>query len=213
MLITLSFALLPFVLFNQQIVTGRSLQPMHYEQFVGSYTILIAAGLAISLLWRGADSKRRLPLGLLLVMGGLALCLGNGRDLDLNAQFADLNVTRDDARGVGLRLRTLAKEAGPDRLQPREVVFTPDIFTADNLPMAAPQAVLAPHMLFFSGVTIEENKGRFFQFLYYSGVDGRSLSDTTATAFDEIRNFRLGAGESKAHCGLQTRHGESCNRS
>jgi len=176
LLITLSFALLPFVLFNQQIVTGRSLQPMHYEQFVGCYTILIAAGLAISLLWRGADSKRRLPLGLLLVIGGLAYVWGMGETWISTRRFADLNVTRDDARGVGLRLRTLAKEAGPDRLQPREVVFTPDIFTADNLPMAAPQAVLwAPHMLFFSGVTIAENKERFFQFLYYSGVDAEEF--------------------------------------
>jgi len=42
--------------------------------------------------------------------------------------------------------------------------------------MAAPQAVLwAPHMLFFSGVTIAENKERFFQFLYYSGVDAEEF--------------------------------------
>jgi len=26
-----SFALLPFVVFNQQVITGRSIQPFHYE--------------------------------------------------------------------------------------------------------------------------------------------------------------------------------------
>jgi len=42
--------------------------------------------------------------------------------------------------------------------------------------MTAPQAVLwAPHMLFFSGMTIEENKERLFQFLYYSGVDAEEF--------------------------------------
>ena len=176
MLISFSFALLPFVLFNQQVATGRSLQPMHYEQFVASYTTLIAAALATSLLWHGADSKRRLPLRLLLVIGGLAYVWGMGETWISTRRFADLNVMRDDARGVGLRLSTLAQGAGPDRVQPREVVFTPDISAAENLPMAAPQAVLwAPHMLFFSGVTIAENKERFFQFLYYSGVDAEEF--------------------------------------
>jgi hypothetical protein len=112
MLITLSFALLPILLFNQQIVTGRSLQPMHYEQFVGSYSILIAAALATSLLWRGTDSRRRLPLRLLLVIGGLAYVWGMGETWISTRRFADLNVMRDDARGVGLRLRTLAQRTG-----------------------------------------------------------------------------------------------------
>lgn len=170
-LITTAFALLPFVVFNQQIVTGRSLQPMHYEQFVVSYTTLIAAALALTLLWRGKVATRRLPLGLMLIIGCVAYAWGMGETWISTRRFAQINVKRDETRAVPLRLRTLAASATPDRLPTREVVFAPDFTQADYLPTAAPQAVLwAPHMFVFSGVSIAENKERFFQFLYYSGV-------------------------------------------
>jgi hypothetical protein len=39
----------PFILFNQQVVTGHSLQPMHYEQFVVPYLILIVGTLTVLL--------------------------------------------------------------------------------------------------------------------------------------------------------------------
>lgn len=175
-LITFAFALLPFVLFNQQIITGRSLQPMHYEQFVASYTTLIAAALTLVWLWHGRDSKRSLPLRLLLVIASLSYAWGMGETWIATRRFAQANVIRDEARAVGLRLRELAQSGIGDRNRPREVVFAPEFARADNLPMVAPQAVLwAPHMFVFSGVTIAENKERFFQFLYYSGVDAEAF--------------------------------------
>jgi hypothetical protein len=36
-----SFALLPFVLFNQQVLTGRSIQPFHFEAFTTNYVVLV----------------------------------------------------------------------------------------------------------------------------------------------------------------------------
>jgi hypothetical protein len=47
-----SFALTPFVLFNQQLVTGRSLQPVHYADYVSNYLALLALTLAVALLVR-----------------------------------------------------------------------------------------------------------------------------------------------------------------
>ncbi|HEX8128863.1 MAG TPA: hypothetical protein VF527_07160 [Pyrinomonadaceae bacterium] len=44
-----SFALTPFVVFNQQIVTGRSLQPVHYADYVLNYLSLLALTLALAL--------------------------------------------------------------------------------------------------------------------------------------------------------------------
>jgi len=173
---TLAFAVLPFVLFNQQLVTGRSLQPMHYEQFVADYITLIAAALAISLLWRGRASQPRLPLYLLLIICYLSYFWGAGETWISTRRFSQANIQRDEARPVALRLRRIALQAYDDMThepaQPHAVVFAPDIARADNLPMVAPQAVLwAPHTFVFSGVTVAENKERFFQYLYYSGVD------------------------------------------
>jgi hypothetical protein len=41
-----SFALTPFVVFNQQLLTGRSLQPVHYADYVLNYLSLVALTLA-----------------------------------------------------------------------------------------------------------------------------------------------------------------------
>ncbi len=176
-LCALAFAALPFVLFNQQIVTGRSLQPMHYEQFVANYITLIAAALAAPLLWRGArTAQRSLPLYFVLAIAYITFGWGAGETWIATRRFAAANVVRDEARPLAQRLREIALQSYADKpgaaTNPLAVVFTPDIARADNLPMVAPQAVLwAPHMFVFSGVTVAENKERFFQYLYYGGVD------------------------------------------
>ena len=48
----LSFALTPLLLFNQQVITGRSLQPVHYELFISNYIVLLAFVLMLSLVFR-----------------------------------------------------------------------------------------------------------------------------------------------------------------
>jgi hypothetical protein len=44
--------------FNQQILTGRSLQPMHYEQYVSNYLAILAAVIAGGLRWRGRAAAK-----------------------------------------------------------------------------------------------------------------------------------------------------------
>ena len=45
---------------------------------------------------------------------------------------------------------------------------------ADVSPVIAPQPVLwSPHVPAFSGVTLEENRERIYQYLYYTGEDMR----------------------------------------
>ena len=56
-----SFALMPFIVFNQQVITGRSLQPFHYEAFIANYSALVAAILVAVTVWRGTEPvKQRL---------------------------------------------------------------------------------------------------------------------------------------------------------
>jgi len=170
-LLTAAFALLPFVLFNQQVLTGRSLQPMHYEQFVASYTTLIAAALTIVWLCRSGNPRQRLPTLLLLAIGCLSYIWGMGETWISTRRFAHVNVIRDEARPVALRLHQLSATEGREQTRSR-VIFAPDFARGDTLPMEAPQPVLwAPHMFVFPGVSIAQNKERFFQFLYYSGID------------------------------------------
>ena len=51
-----AFALTPLVVFNQQIITGRSLQPLHYELYIAKYMALVALVLTIALIRRGRAS-------------------------------------------------------------------------------------------------------------------------------------------------------------
>ena len=168
-LISAAFALLPFLLFNQQVVTGRSLQSMHYEQYVASYTTLTAAALTIIRLWH--VESRRMSWRLVLIIACASYGWGLGETLISTRRFAQVNVRRDAARPVEMRLRELGRSVAADLGRSPGVVFSPDFARADHLPMLAPQGVLwAPHMIFFSTLPPSQYKERFFQYLYYSGV-------------------------------------------
>ena len=51
-LFAFSFTLVPFVVFNQQVLTGMSLQPIHYKVFIANYVALISVVLVSLILWR-----------------------------------------------------------------------------------------------------------------------------------------------------------------
>jgi hypothetical protein len=51
-----SFALTPFVVFNQQVLTGLSLQPIHYKVFTLNYVALLGFFLAAALIWQRREA-------------------------------------------------------------------------------------------------------------------------------------------------------------
>ncbi|HYG08797.1 MAG TPA: hypothetical protein VD835_02370 [Pyrinomonadaceae bacterium] len=173
------------VVFNQQIITGRSLQPMHYEQYIGNYVALLAAVLAAGLLWQGrktfkvasgasvetgaANAARRLvPHRVWLPVALGALLWGAGETLIITRRGSVGNQLKDEWAEVALRLK---QRAASEQADPHPVVFNPSVYRIDNLPTYAPlSTVWAPHMFVFSSVSVAENKERFFKYLYYSGV-------------------------------------------
>ncbi len=48
LVLALSFVLLPLAVFNQQVITGLSLQPFHYEIFITNYVVLTGAVLVFA---------------------------------------------------------------------------------------------------------------------------------------------------------------------
>mgnify|MGYP007034349350 FL=1 len=173
-LFALSLALVPFVIFNQQIITGRSLQPIHYQVFIGNYVALAALMVTIGILWQKSLAKGNLStkaacasIALLAVVWGFVECHYTVRVLD------DANVERDIAFPVGQRLEELSK-ADPD--PHRTTVLAFDMIQSDDLPTIAPQNVLwARHQHVFAGLSWEESKERYFQFLHYSNIDEKGL--------------------------------------
>ena len=174
-----AFALSIVLVFNQQIVTGRSLQPFHYEWFIGNYCAGLALMLTLSLLSVGSKrawlTNKRLAIvavvALIWALGEVSLAA------TLNRGYND---HIDDGQMVAERLRELSSADGTLGAEQNRgslpVVLVADLKLADRLPTDAPQAVLwAPHMLVFPGVTESENQERFYKQLYYLGFDEKRI--------------------------------------
>lgn len=172
-LFILAITLVPFAVFNQQIVTGRSLQPIHYQVFIGNYVATLAVFALIGLLW-----KKRLELGgflpkfacvaiaLAAIVWGFVECHYTVRVLDW------ANAHRDKGLPVAHRL----EELGNGRDAHRMTVLSYDGIFADDMPTVAPQNILwARHQHVYAGLSWEESKERYYQQLYYQGIDGKGL--------------------------------------
>jgi hypothetical protein len=174
-----AFALTPLVVFNQQIITGRSLQPIHYEVFIVNYVAAFAAVLTLALVLKRADGAgaRRKLSSRALVFIAVATFGWGVVEADITTHVVDdQNLIRDEALPVGRRLRDLAREAKLAGAENPGVVFAPNLIQGDDLPTLAPQGVLwARHLHVFSGTSWAENKERFYQHAYYAGLDARWL--------------------------------------
>lgn len=189
-LFAVSLALTPIVVFNQQVITGQSLQPIHYQVFIGNYVAGLAVVFTLGLIWRTADGREKLSSRIALAVvalvaagWGFVECHYTVRVLD------DVNVMRDEALPVARRLAELAKN---DADKHHQNVLHLGIAEADDLPTVAPQAVLwARHQHVFAGVTWDENKERYYQQLYYQGVAGRDLANGMKSGNDFVSMIAL----------------------
>jgi len=175
-LFALSLAVLPAVVFNQQVLTGRSVQPFHYGVFITNYVVLVALSLAAFLLRRTREAKpvsatflKRLVLISLLwgVVETVPVTLFNNSD------------SLDEAVPVARRLNALAGEDGtlPVTNSARlPLVLATRLELNTVLPTYIAQPVLySTYNLDFPDVSLSEHKERFYKALYYAGVDGRLL--------------------------------------
>jgi len=171
---TISFALLPFVLFNYQVITGRSLQSFHYETYIAPYSVAVAAVLSGALLLRrrlGLPSLYRRSIRTLWCLAILTLVWAStGTVIMSRAHIASERLADEKLTAVRRMYEDLVPEEHLQTTQP--IAFFTDLFQADMAPTRARYAVLwSPHMFVFSGVTPIENKERLFRYLYFSGVD------------------------------------------
>ncbi len=173
-----SFALMPLVVFNQQVITGRSLQPFHYEIFIANYVALLGAVLAIAIIWRRPHAMeqpvhQRILARLLFVaiLWALIEVVAPTKLIVRISQFTDR------AAAICQRLGQLAKTdrsltytEGPD---PRPLVLASDDKVALILPTFAPHALLWESHFEFLDLHPNERRERFYKYLYYTGIDER----------------------------------------
>jgi len=166
-LMAAAFALTVLVVFNQQVITGKLLQPIHYEWYIANYCALVAAVLTVAL-WRRAAGSRLSNTRLAVI--AIAAVVWAGGEIWLAASVSwDYNQRVDEARLVTERLESAARSG---ETPASASVLMADLKLADRLPTDAPQTLLwAPRMLVFPGVTEVENRERFYRQLYYLGYD------------------------------------------
>lgn len=177
-LFTFSLALLPFILFNQQILTGYSLQPIHYQVFIGNYVAALALVLMIGLLIRSLVPTRNMKIvfaSLTVIAGiwGIVECHYTVRVLD------EANIERDEGMKVAKRLEELSVNDVPSPDGRRAVTLAYSMLQGDDLPTIAPQSVLwARHQHVFVGASSQESKIRYYQYLYYMDLDEKWLDNS-----------------------------------
>jgi hypothetical protein len=172
-----SFALTPLLVFNQQLITGRSLQPFHYEWFIANYLALIGLVITSILLWRAGEVTRPVRyrvagrIVFIAVWWAVIEVLVPVKVIIRDSQFTDR------AAAVGQRLKELsALEPGTtSELNPRPLVLATENKVAVILPTFTSHAVFwAPHFDFLH-LAPGESRARFYQYLYYTGVDGQKF--------------------------------------
>jgi hypothetical protein len=198
-----SFALTPAAVFNQQIVTGLSLQPIHYELFVANYLALVSAVLTAALLWQArrqsinrtppageagaggqtgtaGDSpppgvgRRPYPRRALAAVAILSLCWSVFEISLVARRYRAVNLELDERHAAALKLAELARGGGANA---RGTVFSTDTALSGWQTGVAPQPVLwAAHMHSFGAVPPAEDRERLFTQLHLAGVDAEEFA-------------------------------------
>lgn len=172
-----SFALMPFIVLNQQMITGRLMQPIHYKGFIANYSVLIAVVICGALEWRiSAGASWRLSKRALLWIAIAALEWGAIETYQAANKSHNANLMAAADRAVYVRLNKQPKNGRAGGNEP--VVLFSDPRAADGAPVVSPLGVLwAPHMLVYTSTTSQESKERLYQQLYYTGFGTKQLDD------------------------------------
>jgi hypothetical protein len=180
-LFALSFALAPVVLFNQQVITGRSLQPVHYEIFIANYLVLAGMVLAISLWMRDGEARpqfRKAMLYFTLAVIGWGLFEAGGstkRALQLS-KFRDASVPA---------IQFAEADAAANDQTP--VIHASNFLTADLIPtFSTAKPLWNAHSSSAGGIGTEEYKRLFYQYLYYSGFTAPELKSALEANVFEV---------------------------
>ena len=192
-IMALSFALTPVILFNQQIVTGRSLQPAHYEIFIANYLVLLAAVLAVSI-WKGSEfveSTSQIYRKAILYVALIAFGWGFVEAMGSAGRSAASAVVRDESMPA---LQYIQQQSTLNNPASTFVVHATNFVTADLIPSVTTQRPLwNSHINSAGGVDAAEHKRLFYSYLYYNGFTANDLLDVLSKRSFEVTAALFGS--------------------
>jgi hypothetical protein len=190
-LLAASLTLLPLIVFNQQILTGRAMQPYHYAAFVVNYTVLIALLLTAQLWWKRIPRRALVWIAALSFMWGL---IEVGLPSRLNTVPAA--VASDQIVPVLRRLDQLAEQDGTlvdlkTKGHASTIVFSPELNVSVLLPAWTSQPTLVDiGGLDFGSLTRDVRREYFFMHLYYAKANIDALRQALkGTPNDPTMNY------------------------
>lgn len=184
-----SLGLLPLIVFNQQVLTGKTMQAFHYEISVVNYSTLVGMLITLTLFWNP------LPRRLLIWMAGLSFAWGLVVvAFPARLIFVPFAVNADKGIPVLCRLKELSKHDGTltdlqAKGQTSILVFSPSVAVVSLLPTWTSQGTLLDvGGVDFGSVTREERKQFFYTHLYYSRVDLEAIRKVLYGTIDPTRD-------------------------
>ena len=192
-LFALSFALVPIVFFNQQIITGHSLQPVHYELFISNYLVIAAFMIMLSLVIRhfsrGEDGFRfRWAITLLAV---IAAGWGTFEAVASASRKTEYSVLRDETVPPIMHIKEQERAAAAEK---PAVIFSNNFVATGFVASIAPfRPLWNPHTSSASGVTLTENKRLFYLYMYYAGYDENGVAEALRGGLFEARAALFGS--------------------
>jgi hypothetical protein len=181
-----SLSLLPFIVFNQQVLTGKTVQPFHFEIFVVNYSTLVGLLVAVTLFWRQRSDRALLWLGVLSFICALFFV-----SLPARLLFVPQAVANDLRIPVLLRLKELSYQDGTrsdlrTKGEASTLVFSPSVALIALMPTWTSQGTL----LDFTGadcrgMTRQERKRLFQMHLYYSATSITALREALQGSNDD----------------------------
>lgn len=164
-LLAASFAIVPFLVFNQQIVTGHSLQPFHYEQFIINYLILVGVVVTDQLLLKLLLERPVFSVAMGLVVGITLAVKTSTVNFQENVRIdegipvfkkLEEDTSHNPARGFAVFDRTILAASAPTSCSSLPLLWSPYTYT-------------------YGSISTAEDNERLFQYFYYMGVDESKL--------------------------------------
>ncbi len=195
-LFAISFTLTPLILSNQQILTGRSLQPVHYEIFISNYLVLTALILFLSLVFQHLAAgkkwvfRRALFYTAFLALGwGVIEATGSIKRTGSVARLRDESIP---AIAYIDSLERMDHSNGATNERPAVVLATNFITTSFIPSVSSLRALWTPHTSFAGGIDFAENRRLFYLYMFYSGYNEKDLAEALKNNVFEVNSALFG---------------------
>ena len=198
-----AFLLTPFVVMNQQVITGRSLQPVHYEIFIANYCLLTGIVIVAWLAIRGVKTEETdaisnpASIKVWAYLGIAAALWGFYEASHATERNSGMSLVRDLVTPAAKYIRD-SSEGTTERI----VVHSPNPITASYIPTLVTGRILwSPHLVSGGVVSEEESKQQFYRFLYFSGFTHTELKSALDAKWFEVTAAIFGGGRALPQLG------------